>query len=304
MRIGIIGMGWVGSSVAISTLHSGVASQLLLNDIRSDIAEGEAMDLEHGSLFYTADASVRCVGVDEMAEHADAIVLAAGRGGKANESRLDLLADNAAMAREIGRGLRGFAGVIVVVSNPVDVLTGVVAEVSSLPPSRVVGTGTLLDTARLRHELARDLRVHPQSIHAHVVGEHGDSAVCLWSSASVAGQPIRDRREWSATKEQEIAERVRRAAYEIIRRKGATNHAIGLATAALLRAILNDERRVMTVSTLQRGALGLHGVALSLPSVIDGSGASLVLEPRLDAREREALERSATVLLSAAKAVS
>lgn len=304
MRIGIIGMGWVGSSVAISTLHSGVASELLLHDIRSEIAEGEAMDLEHGSMFYPADATVRCVSVEQMAASADAVVLAAGRSGTANESRLDLLTDNAEMAREIGSRLEGFAGVIVVVSNPVDVLTRVVVEASSLPPSRVIGTGTLLDTARLRHELAQELRVHPHSIHANVVGEHGDSEVCLWSTASVAGRAIRDWPGWSTDREREIADVVRRAAYEIIRRKGATNHAIGLVTAALLRAIHSDERRVMTVSSLQRGALGLHEVALSLPSVIDGSGVSSVLEPRLEAPEREALERSAEVIRHATAAVS
>lgn len=304
MRIGIIGMGWVGSSVAISTLHSGVASELLLSDIRSEIAEGEAMDLEHGSMFYPADAIVRCVSVEQMAESADVVVLAAGRSGTANESRLDLLTDNAEMAREIGSRLEGFAGVIVVVSNPVDVLTRVVVEASSLPPSRVIGTGTLLDTARLRHELSEELRVHPHSIHANVVGEHGDSEVCLWSTASVAGCAIRDWPGWSTAREEAIADVVRRAAYEIIRRKGATNHAIGLVTAALLRAIHSDERRVMTVSSLQRGALGLHEVALSLPSVIDGSGVSSVLEPRLEAPEREALERSAEVIRHATAAVS
>ena len=177
--IGIIGMGWVGSSVAISTLQRGLASRLLLNDIRTEIAEGEAMDLEHGSLFYASDAEVRSVSVEEMAASTQAIVLAAGRGGTAAESRLDLAKDNAAMAAEIGRTLAGYDGVIVVVTNPVDVLVSVVQAASGLPASRVIGTGTLLDTARLRYELAEWLELHPRSIHAQVVGEHGDSEVCL-----------------------------------------------------------------------------------------------------------------------------
>ena len=297
-------MGWVGSSVAASILHRGLASELLVNDVRVEIAEGEAMDLDHGSLFYPSDADVRAAPVEEMAAGVDAVVLAAGRGGTAAESRLDLLRDNAAMARDIGARLHGFDGVVIVVSNPVDVLTQLVADASSLPPSRVIGTGTLLDTARLRHELAHELRLHPGSIHAQVVGEHGDSEVCVWSSARIAGRSLRDWPGWSSQKEAEICERVRKAAYEIIRRKGATNHAIGAVTAALLGATLRDQRRVLTVSTVQQGALGLREVALSLPSVIGARGAESVLEPDLDERERGLLERSAGVIQEALRAVA
>lgn len=304
MRIGIVGMGWVGSSVAASVLHRGLASELLLNDIRTEIAEGEAMDLEHGSLFYPSDARVRAASVEEMAAGADAVVLAAGRGGGAEESRLDLLKDNAAMARDVGGRLTGFGGVVVVVSNPVDVLTQLVAVASSLPPSRVIGTGTLLDTARLRHELAEELRLHPASIHAQVVGEHGDSEVCLWSSAHIAGRSLREWPGWTTEKERTIGERVREAAYEIIRRKGATNHAIGAVTAALLAATLGDDRRVLTVSTVQQGALGLRDVALSLPSVVGAGGVESVLEPDLDDLERGHIERSADVIREALRAVA
>ena len=304
MRIGIIGMGWVGSSVATSILHRGLASELLVHDVRQAIAEGEAMDLEHGSLFYPSDSHVRAAPVEEMAASADALVLAAGRGGKPEESRLDLLKDNAAMARDIGGQLEGFGGVVLVVSNPVDVLTQLVASASGLPSSRVIGTGTLLDTARLRHELAVELRLHPASIHAQVVGEHGDSEVFLWSSAHIAGRSLRDWAGWSAEMEREIGERVRRAAYEIIRRKGATNHAIGAVTAALLAATLGDERRVLTVSTVQIGPLGLEDVALSLPSVVGRGGVEAVLEPDLDRQERSLLERSAAAIADAVRAVA
>jgi L-lactate dehydrogenase len=295
--VGVVGTGWVGASVAISTLHAGFASELLLADMRHEVAEGEAMDLAHGASFYTT-ASVRAVPVDEMLD-TDALVVAAGRGGKPNESRLDLLRDNARILRDLGAKLRGYRGLVIVVTNPVDVLTYVVAESSGLPPERVMGTGTMLDTARLRQVLGHELRVDPHSVHAQVVGEHGDSEVVLWSSAHVGGTPLREWTGWSRDREQPIATEVRTAAYEIIKRKGATNHAIGLTTAALLRSALRGERRVLTVSRVQTGALGLRDVALSLPTVVDTGGAVDVIPARLDEVERQGLDRSADVLRQA-----
>jgi L-lactate dehydrogenase len=300
--VGVVGTGWVGACVAISTLHAGFASELLLADARHEVAEGEAMDLAHGASFYTT-ASVRAVPVDAMLD-TDALVVAAGRGGKPNESRLDLLRDNARILRELGAKLRGYRGLVVVVTNPVDVLTWVVAESSGLPPERVMGTGTMLDTARLRQVLGHELRVDPHSVHAQVVGEHGDSEVVLWSSAHVGGTPVREWPGWSAEREQPIATEVRTAAYEIIKRKGATNHAIGLTTAALLRSALRGERRVLTVSRVQTGALGLHDVALSLPTVVDVDGAVDVVPVKLDDAERGGLERSAGVLKKAIASLS
>ena len=297
ISVGVIGTGWVGASVAISTLHAGFASELLLADMRHEVAEGEAMDLAHGAAFYTT-ATVRAVPVHDMLA-TDALVVAAGRGGKPGESRLDLLRDNARILRELGTTLRDYEGLVVVVTNPVDVLTWVLAESSGLPPERVIGTGTMLDTARLRQVLGEELRVDPHSVHAQVVGEHGDSEVVLWSSASVGGTPLREWSGWSREREQPIATEVRTAAYEIIKRKGATNHAIGLTTAALLRSALRGERRVLTVSRVQAGALGLRDVALSLPTVVDVAGAVEVITPKLDDAERAGLERSADVLRKA-----
>jgi L-lactate dehydrogenase len=295
--IGIIGTGWVGASVAISTLHSGAARELLLYDRREDVAEGEAMDLSHGSSFYPA-ATIRSAPPEEMLA-TSAVVIAAGRGGKPQESRLDLLRDNAATLRDLARRFTGYEGVVVVVTNPVDVLTYEFQKASGLPPERVIGTGTMLDTARLRQVLGRELRVDPRSIHAQVVGEHGDSEVVLWSSAMVGGTLLRRWPGWSGELEQRVAQEVRAAAYQIIRRKGATNHAIGLVTAALLRWMLRGERRILTVSRLQTGALGLREVALSLPTVVSSEGAVQVVEPDLDDAERAALERSAGVLRNA-----
>jgi len=162
-----------------------------------------------------------------------------------------------------------------------------------------MGTGTMLDTARLRQVLGHELRVDPHSVHAQVVGEHGDSEVVLWSSAHVGGTPLREWRGWSREREQPIATEVRTAAYEIIKRKGATNHAIGLTTAALLRSALRGERRVLTVSRVQTGALGLRDVALSLPAVLDVGGAVDVIPVKLDDVERQGLDHSADVLRTA-----
>jgi len=302
ISIGIIGMGWVGSSVAMSTLQAGVANELLLYDVRDGLAEGEAMDLAHGSSFYPA-AEVRSGTVEEMYD-TDAVVIAAGRGGSPGQSRLDLLRDNAGILRDLAHQMRGYKGLVVVVTNPVDVLTYVFTKTSGLAPERVIGTGTMLDTARLRQVLGRELHLDPRSIHAQVIGEHGDSEVVLWSSASVGGTPLRRWPGWQRDREASIAYEVRTAAYEIIRRKGATNHAIGLVTSALLRWMLRGERRVLTISRFQSGALGLENVALSLPTIISVEGATQVLEPELDMDERARLEHSVSVLRKAAESVA
>jgi L-lactate dehydrogenase len=296
-RIGIVGTGWVGASVAISILHRGFAGELLLADRRGELAEGEAMDLAHGAPFYPA-AAVRAASLAEMAD-SDALVIAAGRGGRPQESRLDLLRDNAATTRGIGETLRGYRGLVLVVTNPVDVLTHVVREASGLPVERVVGSGTMLDTARLRYLIGRELGIDARSVHAQVVGEHGDSEVVLWSSAQAGGRPLRTWRAWRHDTEARLAEAVRRAAYEIIRRKGATNHAIGLVSATLLRWMLGGERRIVTVSRVHSGTLGLRDIALSLPCVVGPNGADEVIVPVMEAAEAQALQRSAEVIRDA-----
>jgi L-lactate dehydrogenase len=301
MRIGIVGTGWVGSSVAISCLHHGVATELLLADVRSEVAEGEAMDLAHGAPFYDA-AEVRAVELAEM-RACDAVVVAAGRGGGPGQSRLDLLRHNAAIVSDIAGALRPFAGLLVIVTNPVDLMTLIAQRASGLPPARVIGTGTMLDTARLRQMLGHELRLEPRSIHAQVIGEHGDSSVPLWSSAQVGGLPLRHMAGWHAELEPTLTDQVRGAAGEIIRRKGATNHAIGLVTAALLRWALRGSRRVLTISRVQEGAFGHRDLALSLPTIVGPLGAEQVLEPDLTPDERAALDRSADILRQAARSL-
>jgi L-lactate dehydrogenase len=296
-RIAIVGMGSVGSSIAISTLHSGTADDLLLYDLNLERAEGEAMDLAHGSSFYPI-ATVRTATIEEMAD-TDAIVVSAGRASRPGESRLDLLRDNAKTIEKIGLQLAGYGGIIVIVSNPVDILTQVMVEASGLPFSRVIGTGTMLDTSRLRQVLGRELQIDPHSIHAQVVGEHGDSEVVLWSGAQVGGVPLESWLGWDRDRASRIAEEVRTAADRIIQRKGSTNHAIGLATTELLQCMLRGERRVLTVSRVQDGALGLRGVALSMPTIVGAAGAIAVLEPEMCPNEREQLDRSAQMLRKA-----
>jgi len=295
--IGIVGMGWVGTSVAISILQRGLCRELLLNDVREGIAEGEAMDFNHGSSFFPA-ANVRAASINEMM-NCGAIVITAGRGGNPDESRLDLLNDNIGIAKNISDQLTGYQGILIIVANPVDVLTYYYQKFSGLPPGRVIGTGTMLDTARLREITGRRLNIDPRSVHAHVIGEHGDSEVVLWSAATIGGTKIRDWKDWSSADEEEIADKVRRAAYEIIQRKGTTNHAIGLVTATLIKWILRGERRIITLSTVMNNSSGLQDVALSLPSIVSEQGVEYVLDVDMSDSERDKFHNSAQVIKEA-----
>lgn len=300
--IGIIGMGWVGASVAISILHRGICRELLLNDVREGIAEGEAMDLNHGTSFFPT-ANVKAAEIEEMLD-CRAIVVTAGRGGSGKETRIQLLQDNIGIAREISRKLVGYTGILIVVANPVDVLTYFYQKYTAIPAHRVIGTGTLLDTSRLREAIATRLNIEPKTIHAHVVGEHGDSELVLWSRAAIGGLNLRDWSEWKRPFEKEIEEEVRTAAYEIIRRKGATNHAIGLVTAELLKWIFRGERRVVTLSSVLSGEYGLSELAISLPVIISENGVDRVLEMELKEEETMRLKKSAEVIKDAIRSVS
>ncbi|MGK7390165.1 MAG: L-lactate dehydrogenase [Candidatus Cyclobacteriaceae bacterium M2_1C_046] len=299
--IGIIGMGWVGASVAISILNQGICQELLVNDINPSISEGEAMDLNHGSSFYPT-AKVSSVSIEEMI-HCRAIVITAGRGGKPNETRLDLLKENIKIVKDISEKLHGYKGILIIVANPVDVLTYYYQKYTGLPVHRVIGTGTMLDTARLREFIGRKINVDPKSIHANVIGEHGESEVTIWSRAMAGGISLRSWKDWKQEYEQEISSKVRYAAQEIIKRKGATNHAIGLVTATLLKWITRNERRFVNISSVVQGHYGLNDVALSLPSVISENGISEVYEIALDDKEQARLYHSADILRKAIDSV-
>lgn len=295
-------MGWVGSSIAISLLHNGIVKELMLNDIRDGIAEGEAMDLTHGSSFYPS-AKVRAASISDM--HAcDVIIITAGRGGRPGESRLELLEENIKVVREISEHLTGFKGIIVVVANPVDVLTWYYQKYTGLPAHRVIGTGTFLDSARLREFVGKELGIVARSVHANVLGEHGNSSVVHWSGAVAGGLQLRNWKGWSVDKEKEIHQKVTGAAQEIIVRKGSTNHAIGLVTAYLVKYLLRDDRRVLCVSSVVDGPYGLSGVAISLPSIVSEDGIVEVLCPELDDTELMALKASAEVIQKAIASVN
>ncbi len=297
--VGIIGMGWVGASVAISILQKGVCRELLLNDINQNIAEGEAMDLNHGTSFFPS-AEIRASSIAEM-KNCDAIVVTAGKGGSEGQSRLELLNDNLEIAESISEDLKGFKGILIIVANPVDVLTYFYQKFTGLPKNRVIGTGTFLDSARLREIIGNKLNLEPKAIHAQVVGEHGDSSVVLWSKATIGGIAIREWDGWKTEYEKEIEDEVRSAAQEIIKRKGATNHAIGLVTATLLKWILRGERRVVTLSMVQEKESPFGLIALSLPVDISDAGIDKVLTMSTDQKEEELLLESAHILRQAIK---
>ncbi|MDX1628898.1 MAG: L-lactate dehydrogenase, partial [Fulvivirga sp.] len=247
-------------------------------------------------------ANIRAASIEEMVS-CTAIVITAGRGGKPGESRLDLLKENIKIARDISGKLKGFGGMLIIVSNPVDVLTYYYQKFTGLPVEKVIGTGTMLDTARLRDYISKQINIDTKSIHANVIGEHGDSEVAIWSRAMIGNVSLRSWEGWQRSYEQHIGEKVRTAAYEIIRRKGSTNHAIGLVTATLLKWILRGDRRIVNVSTVMNGPYELEEVALSLPSIISERGVEKVLEIELHEDEYKALMKSAEVLKRAIASV-
>ncbi len=299
--IGIIGMGWVGTSVASSILHKGICRELFLNDLKMDLAEGEAMDFNHGSSFFSS-ANIKSAKIEEMI-NCQAIVITAGRGGRPNESRLDLLKENVKIVQSVSEKLKGFKGILIIVANPVDVLTYFYQKYTGLPAERVIGTGTMLDTARLREMIGKKINIDPKSIHAQVIGEHGDSELVLWSRASIGGIPVKKWKGWKPEFETEISENVRTAAYQIIKRKGATNHAIGLVTATLLKWILRGERRIINLSTVISGQYGLNNLAFSLPCLVSENGIEEILELQMEETELQKLLDSADVIKKAINSV-
>ncbi len=301
-KVAVVGVGSVGAATAFSLMSSGVANELVLVDIDEERAEGERMDLSHGA-YFTPPVDISTGGYEDCWD-ADVVVVTAGTNQRPGESRLDLLERNAGIFEEmIPQLTEGLAddSVLLVVTNPVDVLSYVSWEVSDLPKERVIGSGTVLDTSRFRHVLSRDCDVDPKNVHGYVVGEHGDSEVMLWSSTNVAGVPYDTFARAhcggaSEEKKADIEREVREAAYEIIERKGATNYAIALATTEIVEAVLRDENSILTVSTLLEGEYGIDDVYASVPCVVNRGGVRNVVEHDLPAEEREALEASADVL--------
>jgi L-lactate dehydrogenase len=301
MKVGVIGCGFVGSSAAYAMTLQGGASEIVLLDLNPKLAQAQAEDILHATPFSNP---VRIMAGDYAAlQGAKVVVLACGVGQRPGESRLELLGRNVTVFQAVTPKVLEYApeALLLVASNPVDVITEIVTKLSGLPSSRIIGSGTILDTARFRALLGEYLGVASQSVHAYVLGEHGDSEVLVWSSAKVGGVPLLDFAEQigkPVTPEvrSRIDEGVRRAAYRIIAGKGATYYGIGAGLARIVSAIRDDERTVLTVSMRTTEVKGCEGVSLSLPRVLGTAGAVMTLRPALAGDEMEAIQKSAGIL--------
>ncbi len=305
MKVGIVGAGMVGSAAGYALALTGHASHVVLVDRNAALAQAQAEDIAHAVPF--ASACVVEAGDYAALAGAGVVILAAGVAQKPGETRLELLGRNAEVFAEVVAEVRRAApdAILLIASNPVDVMTQAATRMSGLPPGRVIGSGTILDTARFRSLLARHLGVAPQSVHALVLGEHGDSEVLAWSTARAGSVPIgafadQMGRPLDAAARAAIDEGVRRAAYRIIAGKGATWYGIGAGLARIVRAIAADQRDVLTVSMLTPEVLGVQDVALSLPRVVGAAGVLADLHPELTVEESEGLAASARLLKDSA----
>ncbi|MGE5527634.1 MAG: L-lactate dehydrogenase [Patescibacteria group bacterium] len=300
-KIVIVGTGFVGASLAFSLVQRSLLEEIVLIDVNREKAEGEAMDLQH-SLPFVRPANVR-VGDFRDCDDASVVVIAAGVAQKPGESRLDLAGRNIAVYRqfipELIRG--GTEAVFIVATNPLDVMTYAAAKLSGLPEGRVIGSGTVLDSSRLRFLLSEHCRVDPGNVHAYILGEHGDSEVPIWSATHIAGVSLEKYcaacgRNCGRDIRGEIFARVRDAAYEIIKRKGATYYAISLALTRIVGSVIRDEHSLLTVSCVLGGVYGLTDVALSVPAIVGRDGIERVVPIPLTPEEEEGLRRSAAVV--------
>lgn len=300
-KAAIIGCGFVGSASAFALMDKALFSELVLVDANRQRAEGEAMDLSHG-LPYLNPMKVYAGDYQDIKDAA-VIVITAGAAQKPGETRLDLINKNVAIMKSIIAQIKevGVEGILLIVANPVDILTHVALKESGLPKNRVFGSGTVLDTARFKYLLSERLDVDARNVHAIVIGEHGDSELCVWSVANVSGIPLMDFAEVRGiTHHEEEMERiytdVRDSAYEIIARKGATYYGVARAVARICSCIVNNEHTMLPVSVELEGTYGLNGLALSIPSLVGRDGIESVLELPLNVRERRQLQASAEAL--------
>jgi len=308
MKIGIVGAGAVGSAAGFALVLEGAVDEIIFVDRDAARAAAEAADIAHAAPFASA---TRVTSGDWSAlAGAGAVVLAAGVAQKPGETRVELLGRNAEVFRAVIGEIETVApdALLIVATNPVDVMTAIATRLSGKPPGTVIGTGTILDTARFRALLSAHLGVASKSIHAYVLGEHGDSEVLGWSEARAGNVPLRDfAAQIGAPLTNSVMERidagVRRAAYTIIEGKGFTNYGIGAGIARIVRAIDRDEQAVLSVSALTPEIAGVPDVAVSVPRIVGRSGVSADLMPRLDRDERDALARSATLIRDLTEAV-
>lgn len=301
MKIGIVGCGFVGSSGAFAIALEGKANELILVDLNAELAKAHAEDILHATPF--SEPIRVAAGGYPMLKDADMVVLACGVGQKPGETRLQLLQRNVNVFQDVVPRVLEHTPqtILLIVSNPVDIMTQVVSEISGLQPQRVIGSGTILDTARFRTLLAEHLDIAPHSVHAYVLGEHGDSEVLAWSSGKIGGVAVEEYaaqigRSITDEIKTKIDDGVRNAAYRIIEGKGATYYGIGAGIARIARAIGDNEGAVLTLSNVK----GYGGVSLSLPRVLRSRGIDTTIQPVLSNDEADALKRSAEILSAAA----
>lgn len=307
--VAVVGAGAVGATIAYTALVRGSARRVALHDIDRAKLDAEVLDISHG-LSFTPRGSVEGSDDVEVCRGARVVVVTAGAKQKPGQSRMELAGTTVGLVRTLMPRLLEVApdAVYVMVTNPVDVVTTAALRLTGLPPQQLFGSGTVLDSSRLRHAISRRVGLAVQNVHAYVVGEHGDTEFPLWSSASLGGVPVR---EWSRShggqlgeqELEEIADEVVHAAYRIIEGKGATNYAVALACCQIVESVLRDERRVLPVSTLLEGEYGVSGVCLSVPTVVGAGGAEERLALPMSAQEEDRLRGSAASIRAALDAV-
>ncbi|EFC05927.1 L-lactate dehydrogenase [Bulleidia extructa W1219] len=303
-KVAVIGTGFVGSSSAFALMQSSLFSEMVLVDVMKEKAEGEAMDINHGA----ALCNPMNIYAGDYADIKDAaiIVLTAGANQKPGETRLDLLKKNISIHSSIMAEIRkqNCEGILIVVANPVDVLTLYAQKYSGMPENRVFGSGTVLDTARLRYLIGNRLDVDARSVHAYVIGEHGDSEIVTWSNANVSGVPLSDFFALRGMQgigdleasQKDIADDVKNAAYKIIEKKHATYYGIAASVVRLCRAVLKDEKCVLPISTCLHGEYGISEVSLSVPAIVGRNGIEELVPVLLSEQERDDLLKSANIL--------
>jgi L-lactate dehydrogenase len=300
-RIVVVGTGAVGCSYAYSIINQGVAEELVLIDVNEAKSEGEAMDLNHGMPFAPTPIKVWS-GSYQDCESADLVVITAGLAQKPGETRLQLVEKNTKIFKQIIKNIMesGFDGIFLVATNPVDILTYVTWKESGLPKERVIGSGTVLDSARLRFALGKYFNVDTRNVHAVVIGEHGDTELPVWSHATIGMEQLNavlaSKRDVKEECLEEIFVNVRDAAYHIIERKGATYYGIGMSLVRITKAILNNENSILTVSSYLDGEYGQNDVFIGVPAVINRMGIREVIEIELNEKEKEQFNHSVSVL--------
>ena len=300
-KIAVVGCGFVGAACAFSLMQSGLFSEMVLIDSDKDKAEGEAMDISHGVPF-AKPIKIYAGDYDDIKD-ASLIVITAGANQKPGETRLDLVKKNIAIFQSILPEIkkRNYNGILLIVANPVDILTTVALKLSDLPENKVLGSGTVLDTARLKFELGKHLDVDARSVHAFIIGEHGDSEIAAWSSANVSGIPLNTFCEMRGHFNHEeamkkIAADVKNSAYEIIIKKKATYYGVAMAVKRICEAIIRNEKSILSVSSIMHGEYDIEGIALSMPAIVGRNGIEKHVPIQLNDSEIRRLQHSARTL--------